>query len=285
MAVKLVTDSTSDIDRQTQRKLGITVIPLTIHFPDESFIDGEVPLDHFYAKLEASPVIPTSSQPSAGDIQVVFERLVAKGHHILAIFLSSKISGTYESALTARQMVLEKYPQAKIEVLDSLNTVMALGYPVIETAKAALAGTSLSELTEQATCLLNRIRFYFIPHSLEHLRKGGRIGSAAALIGSVLDLKPVLYYADGLTAVAKKVRSMRGAIQHMLGIMEADYKAHGLEAVIVQHINNRPKAEKVAQFIRDKYTLTPPIVPVGPIVGLHAGPGTIGIAYCLARLG
>ncbi|MGI6129247.1 MAG: DegV family protein [bacterium] len=285
MAVKIVTDSTSDIDEQTKQQLDITIIPLTIHFPDESFVEGEVPLDYFYSKLESSPVIPTSSQPSSGDIQVVFERLIKAGHDILAIFLSSKISGTYENALIAKEMVLEKYPQAKIEIIDSLNTVTALGYPVIETAKEAQAGKSLSVLTESAKKLLERVRFYFVPNSLEHLRKGGRIGSAAALIGSILDLKPVLYYAEGLTAVAKKVRSMRGAIKHMIELMEADYKAHGLQAVIVQHINNLPKAEEVAQTIHEKYNITPLVVPVGPVVGLHAGPGTIGLMYCLAKKG
>lgn len=282
MAVKIVTDSTSDIDKKTKLELDIAIIPLTVHFPDESFVDDDIPLDRFYSKLESSPVIPTSSQPSSGDIKLVFEGLVKEGHDVLAIFLSSKISGTYENALIAKDMVLEKYPDANIEIIDSLNTVMALGYQVIRTAQEAKAGKSFRQVTDLANELLKRIRFYFVPESLEHLRKGGRIGSAAALIGSILDLKPVLYYADGLTAVAKKVRSMRGAIKHMIAIMEADYKAHGLEAVIVQHINNLPRAKEVAETIKERYNLTSPIVPVGPIVGLHAGPGTIGIAYCLA---
>ncbi|HKM39119.1 MAG TPA: DegV family protein [bacterium] len=284
MAVKLVTDSTADIDRKTRKELDITIIPLTIHFPDQSFVDGEVPLDLFYSKLEQSPVIPTSSQPSAGDIQVVFEHLVSEGHDILAIFLSSGISGTYDSALKARERVLAQHPQANIEVIDSLNTVMALGYPVIEMAKEALAGKPFNQIVDSAKELLRRVHFYFIPHSLEHLRKGGRIGSAAALIGSILDLKPVLYYDDtGITAVARKVRSMRGAIEHMIGIMENDYKAQGLEAVIVQHINNPALADDVAEMIQTRFGIKPPIVPVGPIVGLHAGPGTIGIAYCLTK--
>ncbi|MGI6597088.1 MAG: DegV family protein [bacterium] len=285
MAVKLVTDSTSDIHRQTQRELDITVIPLTVHFPDESFVEGEVPLDYFYDKLDRSPVIPTSSQPSQGEIQAVFGRLLAAGHDILAIFLSSRISGTYETALGAKEAILKECPEAKIEIIDSLNTAMALGYPVIEAAKEAQTGKSLAEITKLARQSVERMRFYFIPATLEYLRKGGRIGSAAALVGSILDLKPILYYANGLTAVAKKVRSMRAAVQHMLGILEADSKAHGLQAVIVQHINNLNQAKEVAQTILDRYGLAAPIVAVGPVVGLHVGSGTIGIIYCLARNG
>lgn len=285
MAVKIVTDSTSDIDKQIQQELDITVIPLTIHFPDESFIEGKVPLDYFYDKLDKSPVIPTSSLPSQGEIQAVFERLIAGGHDILANFLSSRISGTYKTALAAKEAVLKKYPEAKIEIIDSLNTAMALGYPVIEAAKKAQTEESLDKITEFIKQLNERMRFYFVPATLEYLRKGGRIGSAAALVGSILDLKPVLYYANGLTAVAKKVRSMRAAVQHMLGILEKDSQNHGLQAVIVQHINSLNQAKEVAQTLFDKYGLAAPIVAVGPVVGLHVGPGTIGIIYCLARKG
>ncbi|HHV08466.1 MAG TPA: DegV family protein [Firmicutes bacterium] len=283
MAIKIVTDSTSDIDREIQQKLDITIIPLTVHFPDESFVEGHISLEYFYSKLEKSPVIPTSSQPSSGDIQVVFERLIAQGHDIIAIFLSSKISGTYENALSARETILKQYPDAKIEIIDSLNTAMALGYPVIEIAREAQAGRPFEELTQYARQLIDRMRFYFVPATLEYLRKGGRIGSAAALVGSILDLKPVLYYANGLTAVAKKVRSMRGAVKHMLRILEADCQKHGLQAVIVQHINSLSKAKELAQTIKDKYNMAVSIVAVGPVVGLHVGPGTLGIMYCLAR--
>lgn len=285
MAVKIVTDSTSDIDSRTQQELDITIIPLTVHFPDESLEEGAVPLDYFYAKLDESPVIPTSSQPSQGEIQAVFERLITEGHDILAIFLSSKISGTYQTSLSAKEAILKKYPEAKIEIIDSLNTAMALGYPVIEAAKKAQVESSLAEITAFAQQIIEQMRFYFVPATLEYLRKGGRIGSAAALVGSILDLKPVLYYADGLTAVAKKVRSMRAAVHHMLSILETDFQTHGLQAVIVQHINSLSKAKEVAQTILDKYGLVAPIVAVGPVVGLHVGPGTIGIIYCLAHKG
>ncbi len=169
-------------------------------------MEGHISLEYFYSKLEKSPPVipPTSSQPSSGDIQVVFERLIAQGHDIIAIFLSSKISGTYENALSARETILKQYPDAKIEIIDSLNTAMALGYPVIEIAREAQAGRPFEELTQYARQLIDRMRFYFVPATLEYLRKGGRIGSAAALVGSILDLKPVLYYANGLTAVAKR---------------------------------------------------------------------------------
>ncbi len=283
MSVKLVTDSTADILRQTQKELDITVIPLSIHFPDESFIDGQVPTDYFYEKLAESPVIPTSSQPSRGEIQAIFEDLVIRRHDIVAVFLSSKISGTYETALAAKESVLRQYEGAKIAIIDSLNTAMAVGYPVMEAAREAREGKSFSDVYSIAQSLVERMRLYFIPATFEYMHKGGRIGGAAALIGSLLDIKPVLYFAEGITSVAKKVRTMRRAIRHMLRLLDADSRAYGLKAVIVQHIDNLVQARTLARLIKERYGLVAPIVPVGPIVGLHGGPGTIAIVYCLEK--
>ena len=281
MSVKLVTDSTSDIDHQTREELDISVIPLSIHFPDESIIDGEVTSDYFYDKLESSPTIPTSSQPPLGEIQETFESIASSGHDIVAVFISSKISGTYETALQAKKMVTKKYKGTKIKIIDSLNTAMAVGYPVIEAAKKAKEGGSFNTVSNLTEKLIDNMRLYFIPATFEYMRRGGRIGGAAALIGSLLDIKPVLYFDDGVTTVAKKVRTMRRAIRQTLGFLEKDAEANGLQAVIVQHINNLPQAEKLARTIKKRYDLDASIVPVGPIVGLHGGPGTIAVVYCI----
>ncbi len=282
MAVKLVTDSTADIDRQTLDRLDISVVPLSIHFPDESFVDGQVPLDYFYNKLKESPTIPTTSQPPQGLIQTLFERLITKGHDIVAIFLSSKISGTYETALAAKLAIEDKYSNAKIGIVNSLNTAMAVGYPIMEAADQAGQGKTFEEVYDMAQQLVQRMRLYFIPATFEYMLKGGRIGNAAALVGSVLDIKPVLYFNNGITSVAKKVRTTRRAIKHLLSLLDTDAKSFGLRAVIIQHINNLAQAQKLAGFIAERYGLTAPIVPVGPIVGLHSGPGVIAIVYCLA---
>lgn len=140
MAVKLVTDSTAYIDQKTQKDLDIKIVHLSVHFPDESFDETMVPYDYFYQKIEKDKVIPTSSQPTLKEIYDAFKEIILRGEEVLGIFLSAKMSGTYDSALNAKQMLLEEYPKARIEVLDSKNNCMALGIQVIEAAMAAKSG-------------------------------------------------------------------------------------------------------------------------------------------------
>lgn len=281
MAIRLVTDSTSNLDQDTLRDLGITVIPLTVHFPTESFKENEISCRCFYDKLAASSVIPTSSQPSPGEIEEVFSDLVASGDDVLGVFISSGVSGTYENALAARANILSGQPRARIEIVDSLTTAMALGIVVLEAAREAQIGRSYSEVVACARHLVSKVQFNFIPVSLEHLRKGGRIGGATALLGTLLDIKPILYYNQGKTAIKDKVRSTKAAIARMISLLERDYNTTGIKYVIVQHINNLPGAKEVAALVRDRLGLDPSIVEVFPVVGMHVGPGSVGIIYCL----
>lgn len=281
MVVKLITDSTSDIEPEVLRKLDIRVIPLSIHFSDESFLENQVSREYFYQKLKRSATIPSSSQPSRGDIIQIFFEVVEQGNDVLAIFLSSGISGTYENALQARNAVLEKYPHAHIEIIDSLNTSMALGLIVMESASAAAEGKTLQEVADIAREMVRKVRFYFIPESLEYLRKGGRIGGAAALLGNILHIKPILCYMQGRTAIKKKVRCSKGAIAQMLTIMKTDFYNNGLKYIVVQHIDNESKARDLQNDLQKEYGVEVQCSSVGPVVGMHVGPGTIGITYCL----
>lgn len=280
MAVKLVTDTTSYIDETTQHELDITVIPLQVSFPDESFKENEVNYDYFYSKIEQTGVIPHSSQPSPGELYDAFEKLVSKGSEVLAVFISAKMSGTYQTALNVKDKLLQKYPQAKIEVLNSCTNCMAMGLSVIEAAKAARDGKNLNEVIETAQNILKRVRFYFIPTTLEYLKKGGRIGGAAALIGSILSIRPILYVKNGETALLESVRGTGRAIKKMLHLLDADCKNYGLKSVLVHHIHAPEKATEMAQEIIKRYNVEVPLMSIGPVIGLHVGPGAIGIVYC-----
>ena len=283
MSVKLITDSTSYISEKLQRELDITIVPLSVSFPDEQFLETEVDYDYFYNKIETSGVIPTSSLPSVGDMHQCFSKIIKDGHDILAIFISSKMSGTFQSAMLAREQLIEEFPEARIDILDSKTNCMSLGYPVVEAARAAALGQSLSEVSDLASSLIERMNFYFTPATLEYLKKGGRIGGAAALLGKVLKIRPVLFVDNGSTNVCKKARGFTGAVNEILKILERDFTQRDLKQVIVHHINFPEKAQELVQFIKQTYDIDAPVLSIGPVIGLHVGPGTIGIVYCTEK--
>jgi DegV family protein with EDD domain len=280
MTVKIITDSTSYIDEKTRQDLDITRVNLSVSFPDETFEETKVAYDYFYQKIEKDKVIPSSSQPSLGQIYDSFLEIAARGEEVLGIFLSSKMSGTYESALIARQQVLEKFPRACIEVFDSKTNSMAMGIQVIEAALAAQSGKKMAEVKEVAHHIRERIHFYFVPASLEYLIKGGRIGGAAALIGSMLRIRPILYVNDGMTDVYERIRGTRRAIQRMLDILHEDARKNGLKHLLVHHINDDRRGRELAEHLSRHYKRPVLSFPIGPVIGLHVGPGTVGIVYC-----
>jgi DegV family protein with EDD domain len=281
MVVKLVTDSTANIDPVVCRELDITVISLTITFPDESFKELDVDHAYFYSKIDRTGIIPTASQPALGEIVAVFRRLVQQGDDVLAVFISSEMSGTYYAALQARQLVLQEQPDAGIMVIDSRTNCMPMGMPVIEAARYSQKdGASLAEAARLVEKLLKQVDFYFLPTTLTYLKKGGRIGGAAALVGSLLDIKPIMTVKDGKADIYKKVRTTRAAIDQLMAVLETTEKTRGLQQVIVHHINNRRDGEMLVVRIYERFGLKAELVPIGPTIGLHVGPGTIGVAFC-----
>ncbi|NDI34970.1 DegV family protein [Chengkuizengella sediminis] len=279
MAIRVVTDSTSYIPEKMQKKYDITVVPLSVSFQDESFKELDVSVDYFYEKLSKSKELPTSSQPSVNDLYTVFENLVKQNHDIVAIFISSEMSGTYSTAVLASNMILEKYPKASVEIIDSRSNSMQLGFAALTAAKEAIVGKCIREVVKAVKDNIERSRFIFIPETLEYLKKGGRIGSAKALLSSVLKIKPILTVFDGKTNVIDKIRTKKRAITKMTDVFFENIKTFGLGDVIVHHIQCEEEAKELANTIKEIIGKKVQICSIGPVVGTHVGPGAIGIAY------
>ncbi|HNX93290.1 MAG TPA: DegV family protein [Syntrophomonas sp.] len=282
MAIKVVSDSTSYIDINTQRELGIDLIPLSVNFPDEQFLETEVDYNYFYKKIEKTGIIPTSSQPSLGDIMEKFREIALRGDDILAIFISSAMSGTYETALKAREKIMQEFPQIRIDIMDSYTNCMALGMQVIAAAREAKADAGFNSALQAAHYVRDRVRFYFVPETLLYLKKGGRIGTASALLGTILNIRPILTVdmKTGMTHLFEKARGTSAALRRMLKLIETDREKYGLKEIMIHHINAPEKAEKLKDMLMERYEIPVDIRSIGPVIGLHTGLGTVGFVYC-----
>lgn len=283
VGVRIISDTTSYIDPVLREELDIQLIPLSVHFPDESFQEDQVDYDYFYGKIIRENIIPTSSQPSAWELLVTFRKIVAAGDDIVAIFISSAMSGTYSNALTSKAELLNEFPDAKIEIIDSRTNCMALGAIVLEAASAAKAGATFEEVVSIAVGARNRVHFYFTPKTLEFLKKGGRIGTASALLGNMLNISTILTVdmKAGMTHLSAKARGSNRALAKIYEILERDYEQYGIKAMYVHHISAKEKADEIRELLMSKYPGIPiGICDIGPVIGLHVGPGTVGIVYC-----
>lgn len=279
MAIKVITDSTSYIPESIRRELDIAVVSLSVVFGDEVIKEVEISNEDFFKRLEQTKKIPTSSQPSIDDIYTEFEKNVKENNEVVGIFISSEMSGTYSTANSVKDMILENYPEAKIQIIDSRSNCMQLGFAAIEAAKAAKNGSDLAEVIEVANNNIKRSRFLFIPDTLEYLRIGGRIGSASALLGSMLQIKPILTVTDGKTNLLKKVRTKKRALEEIMNIFLDDINRFGLGDVLVHHINDEEGAREFANLIKAKTSKDIQIASIGPVIGTHVGPGALAIAY------
>lgn len=279
MAIKVITDSTSYIPEFLKEEYDISVVSLSVVFGDEVIKEVHITNTEFYNKLSKSKKIPTSSQPSIEEFYQIFEENIKENKDIIGIFISSEMSGTFSTAALVKKMILEKYPDARIELIDSRSNCMQLGYAVLAAAKAAKSDKSFEEAVEEVNKNIKRSRFIFIPDTLEYLRIGGRIGTASALLGSMLQIKPILTVSNGETYVLSKVRTKKRALQEIVDIFIDNINNFGFGEVIVHHIDCEGEAYKLAKSIEDKVNSVVNICSIGPVIGTHVGPGALGIAY------
>ncbi len=273
MAVKIVTDSTSDITSDMAQELGITVVPLTVSFGHDSFLDRvEISTDDFYRRLEKESIFPTTTQPAPGIFADVYSKLAAETDEILTIVISSKLSGTYQSAINAKKMMENK---CRIEVIDSASVAMGFGLLVIAAAKAARKGASLDEVMNMVNQRMPRSHLIIYFETLKYLAKGGRMGKAQGLLGAMLSVKPFLTMKDGEIAPLTRVRSKAAGLDYINSFVSGFPK---IEKLAVEYSTTAADADKLVKSLgqyapKDKiYQST-----VSPVLGAYAGPGALAI--------
>lgn len=276
--IKIVTDSTCDLPLQMVKENNIAVVPLKIHFGEQTYYEGiDLTPDSFYEKLKGADVLPTTSQPSPGDFVKVYKEYAQQGFtHIISIHISSKLSGTYQSALIAKGLVEDII---KVEVIDSHFVTFGLGIMVLEAAKMVKEGKSFETTIQHVNSLREKAKLYFLVDTLEFLQKGGRIGKASSLIGSLLNIKPLLTLREGEVHPFEKVRGQSKALDRLVNIVE-QLPSTGLEKVHcgIVHSQSLEIAEKVKKILVNNLGLAEiTISEIGAVVGTHVGPGAIGI--------
>jgi DegV family protein with EDD domain len=278
--IKIVTDSTAYLPEETVRQHDIRVVPLYVHFGTEAFKEGvELSNEEFYQRLKEAPELPTTSQPSAGEFHSTFAPLVDAGHEVIALTISSKISGTWNSAMAAKDML----PEAPISVVDTFSTSVGLHLMVDAAVEAAAAGATRQEIVEQIEQIKEKMQIFFVVDTLEYLAKGGRIGNGKAFLGTLLKVKPILVLQEGAIEPLEQVRSKRKATGRMIELVEEYVGSSGSNSkVAVTHALVPQDAEQVCQELIGRLGCEQPLVgELGPVIGTHTGPGMVGIAaYC-----
>ena len=280
MAINIVTDSGADIPIELVKSLRITVVPLTLSFGEQTYLDGvELSPDEFYEKLIGEGIMPTTSQPPVGSFIEVYKKLKGSSNQILSIHLSAKLSGTFNSATQAAN---EEQLGDAIKIIDSKQASIALGFSVIAAAEAVARGASLEEAASIAESTSNRTNTFILFDTLEYLVKGGRIGRANALIGSVLQIKPILTLDDGEIATKLKIRTLRKGIQSLQTLAE---ECGDLESAAVLYTTDATEARNLANRISNNFITKskPLVVRLSPAVGTHGGPGVIGVVCVKAK--
>jgi len=276
MARYVVTDSTSDLPFPFRKDDGIKIVPLNVHIHDKTFKDGvDLTNQEYYKRLRNESISPLTSQPSAGDFAEIFDSC-ADGDEIVAVLISSHLSGTVQSALLARETVLQKR-DLKIEIIDSLSAAIGLGLQVIKCAEMIQADKTITEIKAELLRIQDKSRIFFVVDDLEYLYRGGRISNISKQIGNLLQLKPILTLVEGRIEVFDKVRTKQKALIQILKQAKEDVMQ--IERLAIIHIDNEEEAPIMAREVKEFYSGPLLITEPGPVIGTHAGPGTIGLAY------
>ncbi|MFL2759976.1 MAG: DegV family protein [Dehalococcoidia bacterium] len=280
MAIKVVTDSTSDLDAAIAEDLGITIVPLNVHFGETVFKDGiDLNTDQFFDKLINGNVFPSTSQPSLGEFVDVYKEISQPGDVIISVHVSSKLSGTINSAQQAANTLSGT---VDVRIVDTQQVSMTVGLSAVGAAQAALEGKSVEECIAVAESVARRSNFFALFDTLEYLEKGGRIGKARSLIGGLLKIRPILRVEDGEIGQFSKARSRN---MGMMKLEQAVRELGELDDIAIVYSTDGSDAEKLAATVKEllPHNKSPFLTRVGPVIGTHAGPNLVAIAAVTAE--
>jgi DegV family protein with EDD domain len=283
MTIHIVTDSTADLTPDEAAALGVTIVPLTVFFGEEAFLDGiELDSASFYDKLQKAKDLPRTSQPPPASFQEAYTRLIEEGADgIISVHLSSKLSGTYQSACTARDTMPEEARKVPIEVIDSLSVSGGMALSIRKAAAEAKQGLSLEEIKSHLVECLSRTHIFAVLDTLEYLKRGGRIGAARAFLGNMLSVKPILAVKDGQVAPVEQPRTRNKAYARLAQIV-SEYMP--LEELLIAE-SSTEVGEQLAAALKTVYPRPIQRYNLGAALGAHAGPGTAAVVVVSAHHG
>jgi DegV family protein with EDD domain len=279
--VMIVTDSTANIPGELLNGNPVRILPLQVIWNSEILRDGvDIQPGEFYERLISEKNLPSTSQATPEEFKQAYGEILDAGYEILSIHISSKLSGTLDSAIQAKRA----FPGAKIELVDSLSTSMAMGFQVMSAARMAEMGATLAECKAVAQEAAKHTGVYFAVNTLEYLYKGGRIGGAAAFMGHMLNLKPLLELRDGQIEAVEKVRTLSKTIDRLLDLVEARLEHEkGPVRLCAIHANTPDQAaellDRAVKRISKTLVSDAVISTISPVLGTHAGPGALGLAF------
>jgi DegV family protein with EDD domain len=279
--IKIVTDSTADLPAALVKELDITVVPEYLSFGDQVYRDQiDISEDEFYQKLVTGPIHPKTAQPTPQDFAGIYETLSKTAKGIISIHLSSKLSGTYNSAVQGKNMI---GPAADIEVIDSQSVSIAMGLTVIQAAKMARSGMGLKQITAALGQIMSDIHFLILFDTLKYLAKGGRIGKSRAFLGSLLNVKPLLMIKEGELVPSGQVRTRSKGTDQLVDFVK---NAGEIEDLAVLYSTTPGDAQNLVErlsplFPRDRVIISR----LGSALGVHGGPGVLAVALRQKGLG
>jgi DegV family protein with EDD domain len=272
-SVTVVTDSTADVPPDMARDLGIVTVPLRINFGQESFRDHiDLTTEDLLRMMESAPALPTTSQPTPGEFAAVFQEEVDAGRDVVCVTIGNLLSGTYRAALSAAEQVAPD----RVTVIDGASTTMHLGWPAIEGARAARDGADRDGVAAAVRDAQARVNLFVVLKTLDYVYKGGRIGRVGQLVGSALNIKPIISVREGRVTAIERVRTWKKAVRRLVELTQDE---GDLSDIMVMYVDDRSDADAVVAELRERFpNANVGITRCGAVITTHVGPGAFGVA-------